>query len=101
MRARADVAPCGTKPPKDAPKSAFRVTLDTAFEAVIRACKDTPRPGQEGTWITRDMEEAYCRLHRLGYAHSVEVWSGNSWWGALRRRARASVCGGEHVLSCL
>ncbi len=47
---------------------------DTAFDAVIRACAETPRPGQAGTWITDDMYEAYVTLHKLGYAHSVECW---------------------------
>jgi len=52
----------------------YRVTLDTAFDRVIRACADAPRPGQSGTWITDDMERAYLRLHQLGYAHSAEAW---------------------------
>ena len=46
---------------------------DTAFEAVVIACAQTPRPGQRGTWITDDMIEAYGRLHRLGHAHSIEI----------------------------
>jgi leucyl/phenylalanyl-tRNA--protein transferase len=50
------------------------VRYDTVFERVIRACKITPRPDQDGTWITREMEEAYVTLHRLGYAHSVEAF---------------------------
>lgn len=53
----------------------YRITLDTAFEAVIRACRETPRPGQSGTWITPEMVEAYCQLHSLGFAHSVEAWA--------------------------
>ena len=52
----------------------YRITLDTAFRDVIRACRETPRPGQDGTWITEDMLAAYCRLHELGFAHSVEAW---------------------------
>ncbi len=52
----------------------YRVTLDTAFDRVIRACADAPRPGQHGTWITEDMVCAYRRLHDLGYAHSAEAW---------------------------
>lgn len=52
----------------------YRVTLDTAFDRVIRACADAPRPGQQGTWITDDMVGAYRRLHELGYAHSAEAW---------------------------
>ncbi len=49
-------------------------TRDRAFEDVIRACADQPRPGQSGTWITAGMFKAYVELHRLGRAHSVEAW---------------------------
>ena len=52
----------------------FEVRYDTAFEAVIKACSETPRPGQSGTWITDEMFEGYCALHTLGFAHSVESW---------------------------
>ncbi len=52
----------------------FRVTLDVAFEKVIQNCRAMYRPDQDGTWITRDMVRAYCHLHELGFAHSVEVW---------------------------
>ncbi|HZD41256.1 MAG TPA: leucyl/phenylalanyl-tRNA--protein transferase [Terriglobales bacterium] len=52
----------------------FDVTFDRAFDEVIRACAKTHRPGQSGTWITPEMEEAYVKLHGLGYAHSVETW---------------------------
>ena len=47
---------------------------DTRFADVLDACADVPRPGQRGTWITDEMREAYCALHRLGHAHSVEVF---------------------------
>jgi len=55
-------------------KEIFTVTFDQAFGEVIRACALAPRDGQRGTWITDDMQEAYVRLHKLGYAHSVESW---------------------------
>jgi leucyl/phenylalanyl-tRNA--protein transferase len=80
-------------------KKAFTVTLDTAFGRVIDACKDTPRPGQEGTWITPDMREAYCRLHSLGYAHSVEVWSGDDLVGGLYGVALGRLFAGESMFS--
>lgn len=54
----------------------FRVTLDLAFRDVITRCARAPRVGQRGTWITRAMLDAYVELHRLGFAHSVEVWRG-------------------------
>ncbi|MEZ5003478.1 MAG: leucyl/phenylalanyl-tRNA--protein transferase [Chitinophagales bacterium] len=56
-------------------KKAFEVTLDTSFEKVIHACAKQKRKDQPGTWITQEMEEAYLKLHGLGIAHSVEVWS--------------------------
>ena len=52
----------------------FEVRLDTAFAEVIRACAEVPRPGAQGTWITRDMLRAYVRLHEMGFAHSAEAW---------------------------
>jgi leucyl/phenylalanyl-tRNA--protein transferase len=55
-------------------KGVYDVRLDTAFEDVIGACATTPRPGQDGTWITRGMKRAYAELHRRGVAHSVETW---------------------------
>ncbi len=61
----------------------YTVMKDTAFEQVIRACKEIPREGQRGTWITEDMVEAYIELHLLGYAHSYEVWDGEELAGGL------------------
>jgi leucyl/phenylalanyl-tRNA--protein transferase len=55
-------------------RAPYRLTLDSAFEQVIRACAQAPRPGQDGTWITADMISAYVRLHELGFAHSAEAW---------------------------
>jgi leucyl/phenylalanyl-tRNA--protein transferase len=66
----------------------FRFTVNRAFGAVIRGCA-APRRGEEGlapdetTWITPDMIEAYEELHRLGHAHSVEVWCGEQLGGGL------------------
>jgi len=55
-------------------RSTLRFTVDAAFPAVIEACADSPRPGQERTWITPPILAAYTRLHALGVAHSVEAW---------------------------
>ena len=52
----------------------FQVTADRAFDEVIAACAAVPRDGQNGTWITAEMQDAYIKLHGLGYAHSVETW---------------------------
>lgn len=64
-------------------KKPFKLTLDMAFKQVIEGCRDSDRPGQEGTWITDDMLEAYLNLHTLGFAHSVEAWTGDELAGGL------------------
>jgi leucyl/phenylalanyl-tRNA--protein transferase len=61
----------------------FTVTLDQDFGQVIAACAGTLRDNQPGTWITRDMMDAYCRLHEAGFAHSVEVWNRDTLAGGL------------------
>lgn len=53
----------------------FRVTGDLCFGDVLTHCARVPRRGQAGTWITPDLERCFGHLHRLGFAHSVEVWS--------------------------
>jgi leucyl/phenylalanyl-tRNA--protein transferase len=55
-------------------KHPYRLSMNEDFQAVMEACADAPRPGQDGTWVTDAMIAAYCRLHGLGHAHSVEVW---------------------------
>ncbi len=64
-------------------KQQVRVTLDRDFARVIRSCARIPRGNNRGTWITRDMIDAYMRLHELGYAHSVETWRGEKLVGGL------------------
>ncbi|HTE53497.1 MAG TPA: leucyl/phenylalanyl-tRNA--protein transferase [Kofleriaceae bacterium] len=59
---------------KELRRGRFRIELDTAFDEVVRACAETPRPEQDGTWITDEMMAAYVRLHQLGFAHSAEAW---------------------------
>lgn len=55
-------------------RNLFTYTVDRAFPEVIHACASVPRPGQDGTWITKDLEAGYCELQRLGFAHSFEAW---------------------------
>ncbi|HXH02137.1 MAG TPA: leucyl/phenylalanyl-tRNA--protein transferase [Candidatus Competibacteraceae bacterium] len=76
----------------------FQVTLDRAFAEVIRACA-APRRDGPGTWITADMERAYCRLHRLGHAHSVETWYQGRLVGGLYGVAVGRVFYGESMFS--
>ncbi|SNC60772.1 leucyl/phenylalanyl-tRNA--protein transferase [Kytococcus aerolatus] len=51
----------------------FTLTVDRCFDQVLRGCAD---PAREGAWITPRIRRAYGRLHRLGHAHSIEVWAG-------------------------
>lgn len=55
-------------------KQIFDIKFNTNFRAVMTACSQTPRKGQAGTWITEAMIEAYCELHKAGYAMSAEAW---------------------------
>jgi len=64
-------------------KEIFKYTLNTAFLEVIENCANTKRPGQEGTWITPEMINAYHVLHQLGYAYSFEAWQGEELCGGL------------------
>jgi leucyl/phenylalanyl-tRNA--protein transferase len=80
-------------------KRCFTYTLDTGFKDVINACRKTPRPNQAGTWITKEMLEAYCRLHELGYAHSVEVWQKERLVGGLYGVSLGSCFFGESMFS--
>lgn len=61
----------------------FNVTFNTCFEAVITHCQTVKREGQNGTWITDEMLEAYCTLHQMGNAQSVEVWQAGQLVGGL------------------
>ena len=56
-------------------KQDYRVTIDTDFRSVITNCAGKNRPGQAGTWILQEIIDAYVELHKLGFAHSVEVWN--------------------------
>ncbi len=75
----------------------FQVSLDTAFDAVIRGCAYTPRPGQQGSWLVPNMVEAYRDLHRAGYAHSVEARLDGRLAGGLYGVALGGVFFGESM----
>jgi len=77
----------------------FRVTHDTCFEDVIEACSSAKRKGQDGTWIIKDMKEAYTRLHDEGRAHSVEVWENGTLVGGLYGVEMDKVFCGESMFS--
>ncbi len=77
----------------------YRLALDTNFEGVIDGCAKTRRPGQRGTWITRDMRRAYVRLHELGLAHSSEAWLGERLVGGLYGVCLGKVFYGESMFA--
>lgn len=76
----------------------WRVSVDRAFAAVIQACA-APRAGQAGTWIVPEMIAAYGALHRLGHAHSVEVWDGARLVGGVYGLAVGRLFCGESMFS--
>jgi leucyl/phenylalanyl-tRNA--protein transferase len=80
-------------------RHAFEVRIDTAFRDVIEACALTLRDGQRGTWITPEMVDAYCELHRRGIAHSVECWQGGRLCGGLYGMALDRVFFGESMFA--
>jgi leucyl/phenylalanyl-tRNA--protein transferase len=73
----------------------FSVTVNRNFAAVIRGCADRP----EGTWITSEVIRAYEEMHRLGHAHSVEVWQGKELAGGLYGVAVAGLFAGESMFT--
>jgi leucyl/phenylalanyl-tRNA---protein transferase len=80
-------------------KGVFRVTMDTAFTEVIRACADIRLQQDERTWISPEMIEAFCRLHRSGQAHSVECWQAGELVGGLYGVSLGRVFFGESMFS--
>lgn len=83
-------------------KHPFRVTLDTDFARVIESCSESrlDKDGSEsGTWITEAMKEAYIGLHRIGFAHSVEVWQEDELMGGLYGVSMGKVFYGESMFS--
>lgn len=80
-------------------KKDFEVTFDRNFEGVMRACREVDGRAEDGTWITEEMIEAYCDLHRGGYAHSVEVWRSGKLAGGLYGVSIGRFFSGESMFS--
>ena len=76
----------------------YEVRTDTVFERVMRGCA-APRAAQPGTWIGEDMIAAYCELHQLGYAHSVETWMDGKLAGGLYGVSIGRMFYGESMFS--
>lgn len=80
-------------------KGRFQITFNTRFREVIAACARARRPTGEGTWITPEMEAAYCRLNDMGYAHSVEAWQAGQLAGGLYGVALGRCFFGESMFA--
>ena len=84
-------------------KRAYEIRWDSAFDAVMQGCAsrgaDDAGAGETGTWITADMRAAYQRLHRLGYAHSVETWIDGELAGGLYGVAIGRMFYGESMFA--
>ncbi len=80
-------------------RSCWVVRADTAFDNVIAACAIAPRAGQRGTWITPAMQRGYRELHRLGHAHSIEVFDGSQLVGGLYGVSVGRLFCGESMFS--
>lgn len=77
----------------------WRLSVDEAFQTVIRRCSRKPRPGQAGTWIVPDVVDAYVALHKAGHAHSVEAWEGDRLVGGLYGVSIGGVFCGESMFA--
>ncbi len=80
-------------------RNIFEVTFNQNFREVISNCQKIYRQGQNGTWITNDMIEAYCKLNELGIAKSVEVWQNNELVGGLYGIDLGHIFCGESMFS--
>ncbi len=80
-------------------RNVFKVTFNQDFKAVISNCRSIKREGQKGTWISDEMVEAYCKLHKLGIAKSVEVWQNEELVGGLYGIDLGHVFCGESMFS--
>ena len=80
-------------------RNEFDFTVNKDFKQVIHQCKKTNRPGQEGTWITDEVEKAYCKMHELGHAHSAEVWKDGELAGGLYCIKTDKIFFGESMFS--
>ena len=77
----------------------FSVSMDKAFRKIISACATIDSRGENGTWITDEMIEAYCQLHHMGFAHSVECWLDDELAGGLYGISLGGVFFGESMFS--
>lgn len=77
----------------------FQITFNQNFKSVILHCQNIFRKGQQGTWITEDIIQSYCKLHEMGIAKSVEVWQNKKLVGGLYGIDLENVFCGESMFS--
>jgi leucyl/phenylalanyl-tRNA--protein transferase len=77
----------------------YQLRMDTAFRDLLLGCAAMPRPGQDGTWLIPEMVDAYCHLHELGFAHSVEAWDVGELVGGLYGVSLGAVFFGESMFA--
>jgi len=87
---------CPTRLRKTVDKKPFEIRYNTAFREVMQACA-APRKIQKTTWISSGIIEAYCKLHALGFAHSVEAWRGDALVGGLYGVSISGFFAGESM----
>lgn len=80
-------------------KNTFRFTSNQSFTQVIRNCKELQRKGQDGTWITDELEKSLNELHQLGFAHSAETWLNGELVGGLYGIRMGNLFFGESMFS--
>lgn len=80
-------------------RNVFKVTFNQNFREVISNCQKIKRDGQNGTWITNDMIEAYCKLNEMGVAKSVEIWQNEELVGGLYGVDLGHIFCGESMFS--
>jgi leucyl/phenylalanyl-tRNA---protein transferase len=79
--------------------STHEIRMNNDFEQTMRACANEPRTGQQGTWITEDIIDAYCTLHHRGFAHSIEHWHNQTLIGGLYCVSFGAMVYGESMFS--
>ena len=77
----------------------FTFTENKAFREVILNCSEVPRKDQDGTWITNEMIEAYCKLHEMGIAKSIEVWENGELVGGFYGLDMGNIFCGESMFA--
>jgi len=80
-------------------QNTFHVTFNSDFVGVIHGCKEVKRKNQDGTWIMPEIIDAFTDLHRLGYAHSVEVYKNEKFVGGLYGMALGKIFFGESMFA--